>query len=356
MSNQPGNIQYSYAQLEYIWDVAGGNPGAAPLAAAIAMAESSGNSTATNNDSNGTVDRGLWQINSVHGAQSTYDVMGNARAAIAISNNGNDWTPWTTFNNGAYQQFLTGGVPAQAVAINATNAAGNQSATDTAAQSGTSGCSFWQWIGVQPFTPPGSGAGTPLGVGGPISCLNAQAAQDASGVAAGVINAIIGSVLNPVINWIAGMAGIGAGLILVGGGAIMIVRQTQAGQQATGAAGRVAGGAIMGAALGPEGAAAGAAEGAMGGLRRSSGTLNRVMSARDRQAAAQQAAQRRAQGTTRVTYSQSGRTGPRGEPLRTQRITTTRDGVTTTESTQQILRNEVWDYYRDPGKGRAGPY
>jgi hypothetical protein len=39
MSIAAGNIQYNYAQLEGIWTQAGGSTGAAPIAAAIAMAE-----------------------------------------------------------------------------------------------------------------------------------------------------------------------------------------------------------------------------------------------------------------------------------------------------------------------------
>src|SRR5947209_3734980 len=96
---------YTYAQLEGIWIQNGGNKAVAPLAAAIAMAESSGVSSASNTNSNGSIDRGLWQINSVHGAQSTFDVNGNAKAAIAISSNGTNWTPWVTFNTGAYKKF-----------------------------------------------------------------------------------------------------------------------------------------------------------------------------------------------------------------------------------------------------------
>jgi hypothetical protein len=104
--------RYSYAQLEQIWLANGGPRVAAPIAAAIAMAESGGNPQATDDDSNGSVDRGLWQINSVHGAQSTYDVNANAKAAIDISSGGRDWSPWTTYTSGAYLQYLqTGTVP-----------------------------------------------------------------------------------------------------------------------------------------------------------------------------------------------------------------------------------------------------
>ncbi len=42
------------------------------------------------------------QINSVHGSLSTFDAYGNARSAVLISRDGTDWTPWTTYNSGAY--------------------------------------------------------------------------------------------------------------------------------------------------------------------------------------------------------------------------------------------------------------
>lgn len=101
---------YTYAQLEAIWIANGGSAAAAPIAAAVAMAESGGGANSFNNNSNGTQDRGLWQINTVHGSQSTFDPNANARAAIAISNNGSDWSAWTTFTSGAYRQFLQSGV------------------------------------------------------------------------------------------------------------------------------------------------------------------------------------------------------------------------------------------------------
>lgn len=102
---------YSYAQLEQIWINNGGSAATAPIAAAIATAESGGGAGSYDDDSNGSVDRGLWQINSVHGAESTFDVNANAQAAVAISNNGTNWKPWTTFTSGAYLRYLQQGVP-----------------------------------------------------------------------------------------------------------------------------------------------------------------------------------------------------------------------------------------------------
>lgn len=84
--------------LESLWIAAGGNSGAAFIAAEIAMAESGGQQYAT-----GPVgERGYWQINPVNGYLSTYDPIGNARAAIILSGNGVNWSPWTTYTEGLY--------------------------------------------------------------------------------------------------------------------------------------------------------------------------------------------------------------------------------------------------------------
>ena len=103
--------QYSFKQLEQLWVQAGGNAAYSVIAAAIAMAESSGKSDASNFNTNGTEDRGLWQINSIWGSLSTFDPMANAKAAVEISHNGTNWHPWTTYNTGAYKQYMGGQSP-----------------------------------------------------------------------------------------------------------------------------------------------------------------------------------------------------------------------------------------------------
>lgn len=121
--------QYSYAQLKQLWIQNGGNPLVADIAAAVAMAESGGRSDAINSsNSDGSTDRGLWQINSVHGKLSTTDPIANVKAAIQISNNGKNWTPWVTFVSGAYKKFLS-----------PTTAAGGGVPADTASSSGIPG-------------------------------------------------------------------------------------------------------------------------------------------------------------------------------------------------------------------------
>jgi hypothetical protein len=99
-ASEHGNL--GCADLEALWESAGGSRAAAFTAAEIAMAESSGRQYASLVNTNGTTDRGYWQINSSHGSLSTFGAHGNARAAVLISANGADWSPWVTWQTGAY--------------------------------------------------------------------------------------------------------------------------------------------------------------------------------------------------------------------------------------------------------------
>jgi Lysozyme like domain len=99
----PGGGTLSCSGLEALWESAGGSPGTAFMAAEIARAESGGRQDATDDNPNGTVDRGYWQVNSIHGALSTYDAAGNARAAVELSGDGTNWGPWVTYQTGSYQ-------------------------------------------------------------------------------------------------------------------------------------------------------------------------------------------------------------------------------------------------------------
>lgn len=110
----------SYSDIMGIWIKAGGSAAAAPVAAAVAMAESGGNPNAHNakppDDS-----YGLWQINmigsmgparraqfGISSNSALFDPLTNARAAVKISNGGASWSPWTTFTSGAYKKYLNG--------------------------------------------------------------------------------------------------------------------------------------------------------------------------------------------------------------------------------------------------------
>ncbi|AQZ62451.1 hypothetical protein BKM31_14160 [[Actinomadura] parvosata subsp. kistnae] len=77
-------------------------------AVAVALAESGCNPGASHTNTNGTVDRGLWQINSIHpySSECLFDAQCNANAAYAISGGGSNWKPWVTYNTGAYQKYL----------------------------------------------------------------------------------------------------------------------------------------------------------------------------------------------------------------------------------------------------------
>lgn len=81
------------------------------LAAAVAMAESGGNPDILGDLTLGT-SVGLWQINLAAHPSYTQteltDPTANAQAALAISSNGTNWNPWTTYRTGAYQQWYSG--------------------------------------------------------------------------------------------------------------------------------------------------------------------------------------------------------------------------------------------------------
>ncbi len=87
------------AGLEELWEDAGGAHADAFMAAEIAMAESGGRQYALSP----TDDYGYWQINASHGPdEATFSALGNARAAIAISDDGTNWDAWTTYVDGLY--------------------------------------------------------------------------------------------------------------------------------------------------------------------------------------------------------------------------------------------------------------
>lgn len=110
-----------------------------PTAVAIALAESGGNPHALdNNPSTGDLSYGLWQVNMIGSLgparaqqfglcsasqvqngqcgqtqyQGLWDPATNAKAMAAISNHGSDWSAWTTYTRGTYQQYLSRGTQA----------------------------------------------------------------------------------------------------------------------------------------------------------------------------------------------------------------------------------------------------
>ncbi len=122
-----GDLGMTFSELVNAARGVGCSAEGAQKAAAIAMAESSGNPSAHNpnppDDS-----YGLWQINmlgrlgparrsqfGLTSNQQLFDPSTNARAMAAVSNNCTNFSPWTTFTSGAYKRFLqqlTGASPA----------------------------------------------------------------------------------------------------------------------------------------------------------------------------------------------------------------------------------------------------
>jgi len=90
---------YSCSALESLWVSQGGNSGSEFIAAQIATAESGGNPSAISP----TSDYGLWQINSSNApGGEMLNPIANVREAIALSGNGSNWSPWTTYTSGIY--------------------------------------------------------------------------------------------------------------------------------------------------------------------------------------------------------------------------------------------------------------
>ena len=81
-----------------------------PVMIAIGLAESGGNVHATHANNNGTIDYGVWQVNSVHGfnPDTLLTLDGNASAAKAVYDK-QGLHAWSTYNSGSYRKFLATG-------------------------------------------------------------------------------------------------------------------------------------------------------------------------------------------------------------------------------------------------------
>ncbi|GII21560.1 carbohydrate-binding protein [Planosporangium mesophilum] len=100
---------YSAVQIAQLARDAGFGGNDWVISVAVAEAESAGWTRARLINTDCSVDRGLWQINSYwHGEVSdscAFDPPCNARGTHTIWANGG-WTQWTTYNNGAYQSHM----------------------------------------------------------------------------------------------------------------------------------------------------------------------------------------------------------------------------------------------------------
>jgi hypothetical protein len=75
----------------------------------VALAESGGNEFATNRNTNGTTDYGLWQINSIHTDAlklGNWQVpTDNAKMAYMVFKQRGSWSAWSAYNNNSYLKF-----------------------------------------------------------------------------------------------------------------------------------------------------------------------------------------------------------------------------------------------------------
>jgi hypothetical protein len=122
---------YTYSQLEGFWTGAGGSSATAGIAAAIAMAESSGENVIQQDQPYATTGWGLWQITpgnsepSIGTDNELLNPQTNAKAAVAKwKAAGESFQPWTTFTSGKYLSFLQGNVPASSTGATTTAASG----------------------------------------------------------------------------------------------------------------------------------------------------------------------------------------------------------------------------------------
>ena len=175
-------VTYSYSQLEALWIDAGGPAAVAPLAAALAIAESGGNplaaypgTTVAPGQGSTTDATGLWQIlglpaGNFTAAELTIPIE-NARMAVAkYRQAGNSFSPWQTYTQGTYK-VLSGIPPASSVpGADSQGGVGGPSTSTTA--STTSSAS-------------GSGGGTVTGVQGNVPGVSAPGATPSGAVTPG---------------------------------------------------------------------------------------------------------------------------------------------------------------------------
>jgi hypothetical protein len=95
------------------WAIQAGFSGAdLQKAVAIAIAESGGRVDATNHNTNGSTDYGVWQINSIHADEFAkypqwWSVENADMAHDIYAAAGNSFSPWTTYTSGAYQMYMS---------------------------------------------------------------------------------------------------------------------------------------------------------------------------------------------------------------------------------------------------------
>lgn len=193
-------------------------------ATAVALAEHGGsvNPAATHRNSDGSIDTGVWQINSVHRRTHPEWTVAwlqvpenNARAMEVVSGGGSNWQPWSTFRDGKYRSYLA------------------QARTAVEATSGSTGdLSISERLGDV------------VGGVGDIASNPLDVLSDVAGAITGGFGAVvefvnrIGAWITDPHNWIRVGYVIGGGLLVVAAGAAL-AGDTRAGQAVNQAVGSV---------------------------------------------------------------------------------------------------------------------
>ena len=140
--------KFTYAQLEALWINAGGSQSVAPIAAAIAMAESGGCSAALNTTDNGGTQSswGLWQISDGSHNQPVSGILDpNVNAAAAVKkwrNHGGSFDDWGTYTSGAYRKYVAASTTPDFAAVPNSSAPAGTPVQTVANASGDPTCSF----------------------------------------------------------------------------------------------------------------------------------------------------------------------------------------------------------------------
>lgn len=150
MAVQSGGQTFTYAQLMGLWIRNGGSRAKAPIAAAVAEAESSGRSWVTSSNPDGGENVGLWQLDTNgkgagYSAEQLADPATNARVAVKGSNDGNDWSAWQTYVDGAYKHFLSGSTTPD---LKVPKSSGAEPVTAATLKSYTPGECYWMFPGL----------------------------------------------------------------------------------------------------------------------------------------------------------------------------------------------------------------
>lgn len=186
---------YGFSQLYQMAVNAGFSPGQqANTAAAIALAESGGNSNNVNtnyrSDPGGSY--GLMQINAASWPQfmtpGIYDPQTNMNNAYSVYQ-AQGFSAWSTYKNGAYSAYMPGGSHF-AAGVDNSNVTPDVPASDSGSSASSGGMTY-TWPGTGTGTTSGSGSTASSGSGATSGSGNAAASGTAGGLQ-GIISGILG--------------------------------------------------------------------------------------------------------------------------------------------------------------------